>query len=209
MGCKLLKRLRKIDLRYVKCLSVDVFTDISKLDSLLELNLQGTNTGDEGMHQLSNDLENLKSLNLYMCYNITDKGVSYLKKLLFLEQLDVGGCARITDVSASYISKLTSLKKLNMSHTYITDDSIMSLHPLSNLRELEIFACTLLTDTAMSHIAKLQSLEYLDITYNNITDVGLQDLRSVTSLKELRCSHTSITDAAIRPFDDRMEVEWQ
>lgn len=225
-----LRLLSELNLKYTNTTDAGLHLLSNGLKNLVKLNLASCNVTARGIAFIE-ILSTLRELFLNCCYltdssllhiiklsrlevldisdtQVTDKGFEQIEKLQYLKKLSVGGLRGITDSSMANISKLNLLSQLNVSRTNISDDGILKLSMLKNLKELEIFSCLLITDVGMSYVSRIETLELIDITYNSITNIGLGRLASLPKLKTLQCSYTKITDDALRPLDERMDIEW-
>jgi F-box/leucine-rich repeat protein 14 len=84
-------------------------------------------------------LENLESLSLRGCNQITDDGLQALEGLSSLKSLNLKGCSQVTNQGLSSVGRLKNLEFLNlMGLPKITDAGLKSLRrDLPNLKVLE------------------------------------------------------------------------
>ena len=121
--------------------------------------------------------QNLKTLSLYYCKNLTD--ISVLSDLNRLEELNLSCCVNLYNFSA--LTSLTSLTMLDLSScNCLTDLSVLS--DLTNLKTLNLSGCWKLTD--ISALSNLTNLTTLDLGYGQyLTDLSaLSGMKSLTSL---------------------------
>ena len=97
---------------------------------------------------ISKRYTNLKKLDLYGCYQITDKSLLYISKLATLQKLCLSWCFNITDKGILHLSSLINLRDLQLSNCKnLTDVSVVSvICKLRNLTSLGISGCTSITD---------------------------------------------------------------
>ncbi len=106
--------LRKLDV--YGCRGITTGTRlIGRLRSLTELDLSETKLSDDGMSDIALGCTLLRKLLLVYCYRITDRAAAYIGLLEHLEVLDLAMCDNITDVGVSDLSDLTELRALDLS----------------------------------------------------------------------------------------------
>nr|WP_247878822.1 COR domain-containing protein [Niveispirillum sp. SYP-B3756] len=114
-------------------------------------------------------------------------GVSDLRPLSGLTQLQVLDC-RYTNVSnLKPLSGLTQLQVLNCSLTDVRD-----LSPLRALTQLQVLGCIETSVSDLSPLIGLTQLQYLDFNVTEVSD--LSALAGLTQLQHLGCSHTKVSD---------------
>ena len=99
------------------------------------------------------------SLNLifFHCQKIADEGVSNLKSLVALRDLNLARCVNITGAS---LRQLTSLTKLNLFHCDdISDVGMSDLKSLAALRDLNLAHCVNMTGVGLKHLTCLTKLD--------------------------------------------------
>ncbi len=97
--------------------SLELFS-VSSLACCVHLDLSGTTLSDSGLYLIS-ALKGLLKLQLHNCRNITNTGLSYLRRMLFvnhyfninlllalstLEQLDISKCKQISDDGLKHLA---------------------------------------------------------------------------------------------------------
>jgi len=92
------------------------------------LNIRGiVNINDNMLDIITLQTHNLLKLDI-SCSYITDEGMSYLKRLTYLKNLNIAFNVKITDGCFEHIGDISSLRKLNISMCrLITDDGIETL----------------------------------------------------------------------------------
>jgi hypothetical protein len=69
---------------------------------------------------------------------LSDTELAALKKLTFLESLDISDNPQVTDAGMATVKSLERLQVLNLSKTALTDKGLMELRPLDGLRSLHV-----------------------------------------------------------------------
>jgi hypothetical protein len=69
---------------------------------------------------------------------LSDAELAALKKLTFLESLDISENPQVTDAGMATVKSLERLQVLNLSKTALTDKGLMELKPLDGLRSLQV-----------------------------------------------------------------------
>ena len=140
--------MKWIGLRKIKLLELSTS---EKFEGPIDLKIT-----DDGLLGLSENCNDLKSLHISECGNITDTGMIAIINKCNLQSLDIGWCESITDSSILQIS-----------------------NKCDQLQELNIASCNNITDTSLIEIGKnCIHLKSLNISSNNITDTSLIWLES-------------------------------
>ena len=114
------------------------------------------------LHSLLNRMPALKSLDLFLCEEISDKTLTLLsEKSPGLQQLDLN-CVKITCNGLRALSSLTALRGLRLE--FSTDADLL----------------------ALSSSTALEKLHLSDLSGNDITDNGLRNLSGLTKLQHLK-----------------------
>lgn len=210
-ACKLLTGLREVDFSEVKNLSDDVFTSLSKLTaSLIELNLNHTNTEDGHLILIAKNVKGLKKLKLDCCGYLTQRSVTVcVKNFINLKELTLKGLHFVNDTLLSLINNhLLLLENLDISCTDITNEGMVGIGNLKHLKYL-VASCLGLGDMSMTYIASLSKLQSLEISsLRSITDQGLCSLSSLVRLKRLDISScVAITDTAMSHVKKLVSLE--
>ena len=92
---------------------------IGTLKGLKELNLAGSQIMDFDLVNLRG-MKDLKQLNLYQCYLITDAGLVHLKEMKAMEGLYLWNI-QITDAGLVHLKEMKSLKSLILGGNQVTD----------------------------------------------------------------------------------------
>lgn len=174
LECKLCDKLTPVGFSHLSKLEVlkIEFQFYSKTDvigllpNLKELELFNTNIGDNWFKSFPK----LQSLKLRLCYNITDKGLSYLTQLTKLSLIK---CPNITD---NGLSQLVNLMDLYLDSSVITDEGIKYL---TKLTHLDISECK--NNITNEGIENLIQLKYLRLS-PYILDGALKNLIHLTYL---------------------------
>jgi len=135
--------LVQINLEWIKKISFSFFTETREMLTWLQsLNLSHTNLSDKFLKILASTKPYaLKTLQISMCKNITDNGITSVSYLTALQHLDISQLSTITDFGISQISK-----------------------KLHRLKWLNLNGCILLTDRSLNYLSRCKRLQYLDIT---------------------------------------------
>jgi len=141
------------------------------------------------------DLPTIRYLNFSGCFNITDRGVMALSKLPLLNNLVLYRCQRITDASVKAISSAKyRLFLLSLSHCYeLTNDGFDLISQQTNLVELDL-TYTKITDHVVRYFSGLSNLVRLIMYYcSGITKSALPTLCALPNLAEINCRYTRVT----------------
>lgn len=132
---------------------------VGSLDRLEILNLSYSGATDAGLFALR-ALKHLKSLDLSMCPDLTDRGVSQLSTLTALQKLNLSEC-RITGEHLSDLAHLP-LRILELSRGRVTREGVRAASFLTSLTYLDLEGI-LLSKQNVKDLAKLPHLRWLNL----------------------------------------------
>ena len=134
-------------------------------------------------------LHRVVSLNLAENDRITNKGLSGLRGLDFLAELNLERLERyrhaqsgafrtvqLTDACLVHLQALPRLENLTLAGNLITDQGMSQIAQMSSLKVLDLSA-TEVTDSALVHIEGMRNLEGVDLGATRVTNEGLAQLR--------------------------------
>lgn len=187
-----LEGLRRLpDLQYLDLMSTDLSavdsSPLSTLRKLLFLKLTSTNANDATLVHLK-DLNELKGLLVWGCFEVSDAGAAHLKGLTKLEKLQLYG--KITEAGVASLTNLTAIKDLTLPDKALTDNSLQALKTLTHMETLSIG--NEVTDKGLALLADKAALSNLTISGGKVTDEGLMHLSKLANLKELTLWNTTI-----------------
>jgi hypothetical protein len=190
-------QVRVLNLIEVGKSDVDVLGTI--FSNLLNLTLKSDllkNVGLEGLRWLPG----LKRLALN-CGDLMDKGLSPVKRLLELKNLDLRACNEVSNHGLNFLNEMTHLESLGLQGNRITEKVLYNLRDLTGLRRLQI-GLNLITDKGLSHLKNLTNLEvFQSVQYygasNHITDDGLIHLKGLTELRDLYLPNSRIKGSGL------------
>ncbi len=159
--------------------------------SVTGVNLRGTWVTDNDLRQL-NDLPDLAVLDLGLTH-ITDQGMSEIKGLRGVTDLNLYFAEYITDEGLAAIKDWKKLKRLNLHGTKAGDTALEHISGISTLESLNVGA-TLMTDVGLERLTQLTKLTELTMGGNELGDAGLQALRQMSGLTFLDLSGRQGTD---------------
>ena len=185
-------RIVELDLRS-SWISDSDLPAIAALPALESLDLSLTRITDRGLKPLKKALR-LKRLNLRFAELFTDEGMSMVRNLKQLRQIDLRG-TKVTDTTLEYLAELPLLESVDVGFAQITDNGIDSLGALPNLQRLTLGG-NKLTDVGLQALRQLRSLQYLDLGGAqrtdsgmwsiSMTDSGINAIATLENLQELR-----------------------
>jgi internalin A len=155
------------------------------------VSLRGTWVGDADLRRL-NDLPDLNSLDLSLTH-ITDQGMSEIKGLPGITDLNLYFAEYVTDEGIAAIKDWKKLKRLNMHGTKASDNALEHIAGLTALESLNV-GNTLMTDVGLERLTSLTNLKELTMGGNELGDAGLQALRQMPGLTYLDLSGRQGTD---------------
>lgn len=112
---------------------------------------------------------------------ISDVGLQNLSRLDIptLRLLDLGYCANITDNGLTYVRKMKSVKRLSLvCCPGISDRGLSNLRGMNGLRELDLRGNTRITDDGIAHLAVMRNLQMIELGgCENVTRAGVRKLQ--------------------------------
>jgi internalin A len=146
------------------------------------VSLRGTWVGDADLRHLT-ELPELSNLDLSLTH-ITDQGMSELRSLPGITELNLYFAEYVTDEGIAAIKDWKKLRTLNLHGTKVSDTALESLNVGS----------TLMTDVGLERLTTLPNLKELTMGGNELGDAGLQALRQMPGLTYLDLSGRQGTD---------------
>ncbi len=165
------------------------------LKHLSQLNMNGTNFGDEGVGSLA-AFPLLESLSIGDT-RITDNGMDKLPPLARLNNINLNGL-RLSEKGLCNLSRYPSLQDVSVAFLRFNDRSMRCLCSLSRLRGIDFGESDVPHDT-LTYLARLPRLK--DLLLRRILSLTAEDLRGLSQLKNLRkldLSQTNCTDDTIK-----------
>ncbi len=163
---------------------------LSELPELSYLDLSLTHITDQGMSELRN-LPGIMELNLYFAEYVTDEGIAAIKDWKKLRTLNLHG-TKVSDTALEHIAGISTLESLNVGSTLMTDVGLERLTTLPNLKELTMGGNEL-GDAGLQALRQMPGLTYLDLsgrqgTDKNVWTVAMSEtgLAAVLTLKNLK-----------------------
>jgi Leucine-rich repeat (LRR) protein len=165
---------------------------LPKLINLEGLQLIDASVTDNGLSSVGS-CSGLRSLDLFRCTAITDKGIGQLKSLKNLRHLRIAGVP-ITEASLVLLDELPQLEELQLRGLPLADEAMRHLQGLKSMRHLGLRGCQV-TDSGIAYLKDMHDLESLDIAESQITDTALATLARFPRLKTLCLWTKNTTDA--------------
>lgn len=163
---------------------------LNELPDLSDLDLSLTHITDQGMSEIRN-LPGVTELNLYFAEYVTDEGIASIKDWKKLRILNLHG-TKISDTGLEHIAGISTLESLNVGSTLMTDVGLERLTTLPNLKELTMGGNEL-GDAGLQALRQMPGLTYLDLsgrqgTDKNVWTIAMSEtgLAAVLTLKNLR-----------------------
>jgi internalin A len=163
---------------------------LNELPELSYLDLSLTHITDQGMSEIRN-LPGVTELNLYFAEYVTDEGIAAIKDWKKLRILNLHG-TKVSDTALEHIAGISTLESLNVGSTLMTDVGLERLTTLPNLKELTMGGNEL-GDAGLQALRQMPGLTYLDLsgrqgTDKNVWTIAMSEtgLAAVLTLKNLR-----------------------
>jgi Leucine-rich repeat (LRR) protein len=199
----------------------DALRHLGLFPKLQTLHVGFSSIGDTGLAHIG-QVTSLRQLDLSLCDNVSNKGLSHLIALKNLERVNLSRMGRISDHGLAHVGKITSLKQLYLSGTPIGDPGIKHLQNLNALEELRIDS-TKVTDAGLTylpsnlrtlhlprgvqsfeHLGHLTSLEVLGAQVTG--DPGIKHLKS-DKLRVLGLGYWDVPDSDLPQFERFTRLE--
>ena len=151
---------------------------------------------DARLKQTLESQKDIKKLDLYGWWSLTDQGFELLRGRTSLESLTLQN-TRVTDKGLANLAGLTRLHILDLSRTKVTDAGMEHLRGLTNLEELYL-EHTAISDRSMQIVKGFSKLKALGLTETKISDAGLMQLAALTTLEKLLLGPSEVSDAGLK-----------
>ncbi|KAG8495400.1 hypothetical protein CXB51_013044 [Gossypium anomalum] len=187
---KLCRNLTTLDLGRCNLVDDRAVEAIGCSNSIRVLNFEACSLiTDHGLAVLATGYisKTLKKLVLAECDRITDSGVSMLKHICCLEELNLAECGpKITDSGGLAVSSLSSLKKLNLGWLInLSDVTVIAIaNNCVKLVSIDLTGCELVTGVGVRAFGNHGSLEYLVLA--SCYNICMNDLSIVVRCQSLR-----------------------
>lgn len=197
-----ISNLKKLKVLNIRCSDITNrgLAEICSIVSITSLNISRCDiikAGDESAYYYLLKLNNLISLNMSGCDNISDEGLEVLSTITTLTELNLSNCTSISNIGLLYLLSLTNLSILNLSNSYgIT--SVSSLSTLSNLTSLDLMFSHQLEEIIplQTNSKPFPNLTNLNLSFcQKITEIGFSSLSLLTKITTLNLQfYNQLTD---------------
>lgn len=178
-------KLKALTIRDNKRFNDELVKHLTGPTSLEEFTAKNTRLGDEGLNHIAKTFPSLRVLDLRACKRISPRGLSNLRRLRGLDDL-------------------------NLSNIELKTAGIEELSRLNNLHKLELVSC-IIDDRKLLALKDLPLTE-LDLSENPLSNKSLGILASIKTLKELKLRYcTGIDKDTVVNFKKRhpaIKVYW-
>ncbi len=167
--------LRRLTLARMPLIDDEVFALIGNLKQLEYLNLDQAGLDGSMLDQLVT-LEKLTELNL-IGTNVGDQAMQHIGKLKNLESLDLGS-TQVSDAGMERLVELPNLKGLHLSGLKLTDKAMLHVSALKQLDELFMVRVPV-TDAGIEQLLQMGSLRMIGLEQTRVTQKGLARIKQM------------------------------
>jgi len=160
-------------------------TQQDRTGQITAVNLRASWVSDGDLLELAR-MPQLQRLDLSRT-RITDQGLSYLKKVSTLRDVNLSYAEKIGDPAHAIVKEWKQLVRLNLRGTVIADETAAAAATLPNLEILDI-ADTIVGDPGIEALSGAPGLKELSMGSIRMSEVGYQSLRQFTGLRLLDLS---------------------
>jgi hypothetical protein len=121
---------------------------------------------DAALTTVVDSLSGLRNLTLGSCDQLTPNGILELRKLKYLESLELDG---VTDSFAESVTKIETLRRVTLRWSQLTDLGLKHLASMSELEKISLTECKTLTDAGLLPLSALPKLKHLRL-YGGFTN---------------------------------------
>lgn len=170
-GLKNMIMLRDLDLsncEWIDSSCVKIICEMIELERLSFGRCNGVT--DYGIREIGEKLIKLYYLNLGWCANVSEKGISLLKELVELKELDLT-CINVSNENLKMFStKFKKLRRLNLQYSCVNDEGIRWLSELEELEDLNLKKTNVSGVAFESGFMKLRELDLslCDLVYRKM-----------------------------------------
>lgn len=174
----------------------ELVAELSKLQSLSDIDLSGTQTTDRGVMAISG--LPLRVLWLQGC-PVTDLSGLYLSRTTTLEKLAMNA-TECTDQFLANLSPHPNLTNIGLNGTNVTSQGMKFINFFPSLHTLRLYN-TEVGDQGMKHIAENDTIRFLRVPKTKISDDSFPHFKSMSKLQEIDLTLCSVSRAAVDRFD--------
>ncbi|EAN99124.1 hypothetical protein C3747_54g154 [Trypanosoma cruzi] len=183
--------LRDLDLSYTQVTEEGMYRDVSKLNKLSRLSLEGCRKIES--LQWLRALNQLRVLDLGYS-SVTDDSLTALRFCPELAKLDLQWCGRITSLMCLVGALCDSLRELNLTETSVTDEGLVPLKDFAALEWISLEGCGAVSDVNV--LCNLTRLREVDVGRTRVTNRGVVSLSQCQALRVMRMRQCyRLTDA--------------
>jgi hypothetical protein len=153
---------------------------------------------DEGLKNYLGAVTPRATLDLFLGWNLTDRGIEALVAgAPDLKRLNLGRCA-LTDAGAKRLGTLRALEWFDPFEAKgLTSDGVVALAALPELRVLNLNSATI-DEAALKALGRCGKLEYLYLDRTAVADGGLKHLAGAATLRSLSLTNTAVGAAGLK-----------
>jgi serine/threonine protein kinase len=160
---------------------------------------------DDSYMEYVKKLKSLRSINLFNCRSISDKGLLCLNSLPNLVEINAGDVRHLSGEGLSHITNLKKLQSLHVERLKRPEVALKVIQGSATYKELEMRQSDV-DDRDCQLIASLSNLETLDLCNNHVNDAGLKALTKLRKLTALNLHKDPITPASIETFKQMTQL---
>jgi serine/threonine-protein kinase len=154
---------------------------------------------DDSYMEYVKKLNSLRSITIFGCRSISDKGLLCLNALPNLVEINAGDVRHLSGEGLAHLTNLRKLQSLHVERLKHPEVGLKALQGSAILRVLEMRQSDV-DDRDCQLMATLSNLETLDLCNNQVHDAGLKSLAKLRKLTALNLHKNPITPASIDTF---------
>lgn len=199
--------LQKLDLSFNMMISEDHLLEVlSTFIELKSLHLKSTDIRDDVLKQLA--FLGVTYLDISSCPNVTDHGISYLKKMP-LKVLLLNDMQRLDGRCMASISEIHTLKHLDISFMKIWNHQDVRACKNLRLKILNVSGVDSVNDVVVKEIMEIDTLEMLLLdACRNVTNHSLVYIERHALLSYVRLDGTAVNDPTVFQKMRRAGMIW-
>jgi hypothetical protein len=149
--------------------------DLAHLADLKNLRVLRTAAADDESIAALARIRSVEQLDLSSS-DLADAALRHLGQLDNLVSLDLGGCGEVTGSGLHHLSGLPRLRSLNLRDTAVSDEVLRDLEGFGHL-EILCLDGTEIGDAGLAHLKRFTSLRRLYVGRTYVTPSGVADLQ--------------------------------
>lgn len=184
------------------------FGVVATVTELQHLSLVGTSVTDDGLAK-AKSLRALKSINIWGCGLVTNKGIGHFQEATSMYSASVGSTRSVDDGWLDVLKHWPGLLELRIDGSPVTGSGFANFKHTPKLEWIEGWNAVCMTDVGLSHIASLGELKGLSLwECRKTTSDGLKKLAACKKMRSMALVEVAgVDDDVIQVISELKDLE--